>query len=178
MIASVLFGTLCLHYETPTVTNFFHIHHMWEHAIEPGAHPLVYLLPILHYVPEHLEDFVLWSVPVAAKMLEYSEKHIRENDRNRCFMEDVLDKSEKLSMDWEMIGWVVVLKSHNYLLSKELIHCSDLVLFWTGTSEECWRSWRYNIKPARRLTMSSDWDMSQRLMIGMTSLMSRLLWRR
>ena len=111
MIASVLFGTRCPRYETPTVTDFFHVHYLWERAIEPGAHPPVDLLPILRYVPER---WAPWKTlcrearrlqrKLYFGLLEQSEKRIRENDRNGCFMEDVLDKSEKLGMDRELAG--------------------------------------------------------------------------
>lgn len=47
---SVLFGQRSPRFNTPATEEFFHVQHLWEHALEPGAHPPVDLLPILQKV--------------------------------------------------------------------------------------------------------------------------------
>lgn len=40
IIMSMIFGRRAPRFETSEVDDFFHVQHLWERAIEPGAHPV------------------------------------------------------------------------------------------------------------------------------------------
>ena len=84
---------------------------LWERVLEPGAHPPVDLLPILRHVPERWAPWKTLCREVRQLqrelyfgLLEQSERRIKDDNRNGCFMEDILDKSAKFGMDREMAG--------------------------------------------------------------------------
>lgn len=49
---SITYGKRSPRYETRETTAFFHVQHLWEAVLAPGAHPPVDLMPYLKYVPE------------------------------------------------------------------------------------------------------------------------------
>ncbi|PBK75561.1 cytochrome P450 [Armillaria solidipes] len=56
VILSVLYGKRCPRYESPEAKAFFTVNHLWNHTLEPGAHPPLYLLPFLRYLPGSWKD--------------------------------------------------------------------------------------------------------------------------
>lgn len=52
VIILIIYWKRCSRYETKHAIAFFEIQHLWEHTLEPGAHPPVDLLPFLKYIPE------------------------------------------------------------------------------------------------------------------------------
>ncbi len=57
---SVLYGKRCPRYESPEAKAFYTANRLWNHALEPGAHPPLDLLPFLRYLPGS------WKKPLQA----------------------------------------------------------------------------------------------------------------
>ncbi|KAG8997242.1 hypothetical protein FRB90_012552 [Tulasnella sp. 427] len=113
VIMSVLFGQRSPRFNTPATEEFFHVQHLWEHALEPGAHPPVDLLPILQKVPER---FAAWKqlcteVRRLQRKLYFGllgevEKRTARGEANGCWMETVCARAEEWGMDRELVGYL------------------------------------------------------------------------
>lgn len=95
------------------MTDFFIVQHLWEHALEPGAHPPVDLLPFLNRIPERWAPWKQLCREVRRRqrklyfgLLEQSENRLHDGNGNGCFMEEVVKTREKYGMDRELSGFV------------------------------------------------------------------------
>jgi len=113
VILSVLFGTRSPKYEGGRVAQFFAAQHEWEHALEPGAHPPMDLIPILKKVPEKWAPWKTLCTKVRTLqrelyfgLLRECEDRIANGTRNDCFMEDVIDRQKEFGMSRELVGYL------------------------------------------------------------------------
>ncbi|KAK0492068.1 cytochrome P450 [Armillaria luteobubalina] len=56
VMLTVVYGKRCPRYESPEAKAFYTVNHLWNHALEPGAHPPLDLLPFLRYLPGSWKD--------------------------------------------------------------------------------------------------------------------------
>ncbi|KAG8966557.1 hypothetical protein FRC03_011695 [Tulasnella sp. 419] len=113
VILSVLFGKRAPQFSTPEVTAFFHAQHLWEHALEPGAHPPVDLIPILQKVPERFASWKSLCKEVRRLqqrlyfgLLEEVEKRTARGEANGCWMETVCERAEEWGMNRQIVGYL------------------------------------------------------------------------
>lgn len=107
-----MFGIRCATYETSVVTEFYHVMEKWQTALEPGAHPPVDLIPILRYIPERwaswktlCRDIQYLQRKLYFGLLDQCKTRMLKGKRNGCCMEEILDNSQKYSMNRELSGY-------------------------------------------------------------------------
>ncbi|KAG8912689.1 hypothetical protein FRC00_003985 [Tulasnella sp. 408] len=113
VIMSVLFGQRSPRFNTPATKDFFHVQHLWERALEPGAHPPVDLFPILQKVPERFAAWKRLCTEVRRLqrklyfgLLEQVEKRTARGEANGCWMETVCVRAEEWKLDRELVGYL------------------------------------------------------------------------
>ncbi|KAG8881954.1 hypothetical protein FRB98_004050 [Tulasnella sp. 332] len=113
VIMSVLYGRRSPQFDTPETKAFFHVQHLWEHALEPGAHPPVDLLPILQRFPAWLAPWKKLCAEVRKlqrklyfTLLEEVEKRNAKGESNGCWMETVIARADEWGMDRELVGYL------------------------------------------------------------------------
>ncbi|EJD48900.1 cytochrome P450, partial [Auricularia subglabra TFB-10046 SS5] len=113
IIMSVLFGRRAPRFETTEVTDFFHVQHLWEHALEPGAHPPVDLIPILGKVPERWASWKTLCREVRRLqrklyfgLLEECENRLKDGKHTGCFLEEVIERREEFGLTRELAGYL------------------------------------------------------------------------
>ncbi|KAI0082000.1 cytochrome P450 [Panus rudis PR-1116 ss-1] len=113
VILSAAFGVRCPEYNNPYIERFFYWMHEWQVITRPGGHPPVDMFPILKYVPErwapwktacrsirhHQRSFIF-------SLVDACSSRMRNEKRNGCFMEHVLDHRKEYGMSDEMIGYL------------------------------------------------------------------------
>ena len=87
--------------------------HLWEHALEPGAHPPIDLLPILQSIPA---PFAKWKQLAAEVrtlqrqlyfgLLDEVQSRIKRGEQNGCWMETILERAEEWGLDRELQGYL------------------------------------------------------------------------
>ncbi|KIK69489.1 hypothetical protein GYMLUDRAFT_35558 [Collybiopsis luxurians FD-317 M1] len=113
VIMSVLYGKRCPRYETHEATLFFEAQHLWELALEPGAHPPVDILPILKYIPRR---WAPWKIlcektrrlqqSLYFGLLDECKEKVQKGEENGCYMEEIIKRQEELSLDRELAGYL------------------------------------------------------------------------
>lgn len=113
VILSVLYGKRAPQFTTKEVTSFYHVQHLWEHALEPGAHPPMDLIPILKKVPERFAPWKKLCNEVRRlqqelyfNLLGELEAKIAKGEMNDCFMETVCARGAEWGLTHEMMGFV------------------------------------------------------------------------
>ncbi|KAG9011259.1 hypothetical protein FRB94_003267 [Tulasnella sp. JGI-2019a] len=113
VIMSVLYGRRSPRFDTPETKAFFHVQHLWEHALEPGAHPPVDLLPILQKFPAFLAPWKKLCAEVRRlqrslyfTLLSEVEKRTERGEANGCWMETVCARAEEWGLDRELVGYL------------------------------------------------------------------------
>ncbi|KAG8896943.1 hypothetical protein FRB99_008554 [Tulasnella sp. 403] len=113
VIMSVLYGRRSPRFQTPATTDFFHVQHLWEHALEPGAHPPVDLIPSLQHVPEKFAAWKRLCTEVRTLqrklyfgLLDEVEKRTGRGEANGCWMETVCERAQEWGMDRELVGYL------------------------------------------------------------------------
>lgn len=112
VITTLLFGSRCPTYDSSILTDFYRMLDMWQLALEPGAQPPLDLIPILRYIPERwaswkalCRDIRHLQRKLYFGLLDQCETRMLQGRRNGCFMEEILDKKERYSMDNELSGY-------------------------------------------------------------------------
>jgi len=113
IIMSVLFGRRAPRFETTEVTDFFHVQHLWERALEPGAHPPVDLIPILKRVPERWASWKTLCKEVRRlqqklyfSLLSECEERLKTGIPTGCFLEEVIERREEFGLTRELSGYL------------------------------------------------------------------------
>ncbi|KDQ57266.1 hypothetical protein JAAARDRAFT_35893 [Jaapia argillacea MUCL 33604] len=113
VMMSILYGKRCPRYETREATAFFHVQHLWEAALEPGAHPPVDLLPFLRYIPERWAPWKKLCKEVRKLQRELyfgllgeCEDRVWKGEDSGCFMDEVVLRQEEFAMSREMTGYL------------------------------------------------------------------------
>lgn len=108
---SIVYGVRSPKYETKHTTAFFEAQHLWEHALEPGAHPPLDIIPILKHVPERWAPWKTLCKQVRAKqrelyfgLLNECRARLQRGQQNHCFMEQVLQRQEEFGLENEVAG--------------------------------------------------------------------------
>lgn len=126
-------------YETKETAAFFHVQHMYETILEPGATPPLDLLPFLKYVPERWASWKTLAREVRKEhhalyfgLLGECEARVASgrSDGQEAFMDEVVRRRTEFGLTREMAGSVC------YTL---LRHHRGLTIF-SDISEEYW--WR------------------------------------
>lgn len=112
VIMSVLYGKRCPRYETREAILFFEAQHLWELALEPGAHPPIDILPFLRYIPRRwaswkglCEDTRKLQRDLYFGLLEECEEKVGKGEENGCYMEEIIKRREELGLDRELAGY-------------------------------------------------------------------------
>ena len=108
---STVFGIRCPQSANSLASIFFKLQHDFEKALEPGTYPPIDFIPILDYVPER---FASWKKAAKdlrekqrtyySKLLGTCERRMKENRRNGCFIEDVLDDQVNSGLTRDMVA--------------------------------------------------------------------------
>ncbi|KAK7689440.1 hypothetical protein QCA50_007232 [Cerrena zonata] len=111
IILSTVFGIRTPQFEDSLASRFLELEHTLEELFEPGAIPPVDILPILNYVPER---WAPWKrkcrelreqyLQMFSDLRDVCETRIQNNKRNGSYLEDVIDKEEKLGLSKEMVA--------------------------------------------------------------------------
>lgn len=108
---STVFGIRVPQSANSLASIFFDLQHEFEKAIEPGTYPPVDFIPILNYVPERWASWKKAAKDLRHKQRTYylklmsaCERRIRENKRNGCFIEDVIDDQGNSALTRDMIA--------------------------------------------------------------------------
>ncbi|KAJ3721313.1 cytochrome P450 [Lentinula guzmanii] len=111
VIMSVLYGKRCPRYETREATSFFEAQHLWELALEPGAHPPIDLLPFLRHVPRRWAPWkILCDKTRKAQrelyfgLLDECNQRVQQGDENGCYMEEIIKRQDEFGLDRELRG--------------------------------------------------------------------------
>lgn len=109
-ILSITYGKRAPRYESYEPTAFFHVQHLWESALAPGAQPTVDLLPILKYVPER---WAPWKT--LCKQVRKAQRDLyfgllaeceERGEENGSYMEEVVRRQKEFGMNREHVGHV------------------------------------------------------------------------
>ncbi|KAJ3782385.1 cytochrome P450 [Lentinula aff. detonsa] len=113
VIMSVLYGKRCPRYETREATSFFEAQHLWELALEPGAHPPIDLLPFLRHVPRRWAPWkILCDKTRKAQrelyfgLLDECNQRVQQGDENGCYMEEIIKRQDEFGLDRELRGYL------------------------------------------------------------------------
>jgi len=113
VIMSVLYGKRSPRYETAHATAFFEVQHLWELALEPGAHPPVDLIPILKYIPEYWAPWKKLCKEVRDKqralyfgLLDDCEQRMSKGMSNGCYMESVIQRQVEFGMSRDLVAYL------------------------------------------------------------------------
>ncbi|EIN10089.1 cytochrome P450 [Punctularia strigosozonata HHB-11173 SS5] len=115
VILSVLYGKRAPRYETKETMDFFHVQHLWEHVLEPGAHPPIDILPFLRYTPERWAPWKSLCREVRRLqrelyfgLLEECEQRVADGsaDGQESFMDEVVRHRDDLGLTQEMAGYL------------------------------------------------------------------------
>ncbi|KAL0954810.1 hypothetical protein HGRIS_003756 [Hohenbuehelia grisea] len=113
VIMSVLYGKRSPRYETKEATAFFEAQHLWELALEPGAHPPVDLLPFLNYIPERWAPWKQLCKETRKRqqalyfgLLEECEARMARGVENGCFMEEVIQRQVEFGLRRDLVGYL------------------------------------------------------------------------
>lgn len=108
---SIVYGKRSPRYETKHTAAFFEVQHLWAHLLQPGAHPPLDLIPIFKYVPERWASWKTLCRQVREKqrdlyfgLLDECRERLQGNQRNNCFMEQVLLRQEEFGLTNELAG--------------------------------------------------------------------------
>ncbi|KAJ7640278.1 cytochrome P450 [Mycena polygramma] len=112
VILSVLYGKRAPQYETPEITQWFHLEGEWSRLLEAGATPPVDLFPILKLIPERWAKWRRDCLKVRGLqqalyfgLLDETTERLRKGEENGCYMEEVLAKQAEFGMSREMTAY-------------------------------------------------------------------------
>ncbi|GAW04989.1 cytochrome partial [Lentinula edodes] len=113
VMMSLLYGKRSPRYETHEALLFFESQHLWELALEPGAHPPVDVLPFLRYVPRRWAPWkALCDKTREAQrklyfgLLDECMKRVQRGKENGCYMEEVIKHQDEFGLDRELSGYL------------------------------------------------------------------------
>ncbi|KAJ3873641.1 cytochrome P450 [Lentinula edodes] len=113
VVMSLLYGKRSPRYETREATLFFESQHLWELALEPGAHPPVDVLPFLRYVPRRWAPWkALCDKTREAQrklyfgLLDECMERVQRGKENGCYMEEVIKHQDEFGLDRELSGYL------------------------------------------------------------------------
>ena len=112
VILSVLFGKRAPQFSTAEVTAFYHVQHLWELALEPGAHPPMDLIPLLQKVPESMgakwkglcREVRKLQQELYFGLFSEVEKRVARGEANGCWMETIIERAAEWKMERELVG--------------------------------------------------------------------------
>ncbi|SJL00076.1 uncharacterized protein ARMOST_03388 [Armillaria ostoyae] len=98
VILSVLYGKRCPRHESPEAKAFFTVNHLWNHTLEPGAHPPPDLLPFLRYLPGSWKDLCKQVRRLQRQMyfglLDECQARLQHGQETGVFIERVLQNQK------------------------------------------------------------------------------------
>ncbi|KAI0082001.1 cytochrome P450 [Panus rudis PR-1116 ss-1] len=113
VIMCVSFGIHCDRYEHPYIEDFYDTLRKWEALMGPGGHPPVDMFPILKYVPERWAKWKSVSREIRDNqtklryaLMDACTRRIKDDRRNGCFLEHILDHQQEYGLTDEMVGHV------------------------------------------------------------------------
>ncbi|KAK0229095.1 cytochrome P450 [Armillaria nabsnona] len=110
VMLSVLYGKRCPRYESPEAKAFYTVNHLWNHALEPGAHPPLDLLPFLRYLPGSWKDLCKQVRTLQRQLyfglLDECQTRLQRGQETDCFIENVLQNQKFFGMDRELTGYL------------------------------------------------------------------------
>lgn len=108
---SVLYGKRSPRYNTAHTSAFFHVQHLWEDVLTPGAHPPLDFLPFLKYVPERwapwktlVRDVRRLQRELYFGLLGECEERLRKGEDNGSYIEEVIKRQEEFGMKRELVA--------------------------------------------------------------------------
>ncbi|KAK0450101.1 cytochrome P450 [Armillaria borealis] len=110
VILSVLYGKRCPRYESPEAKAFFTVNHLWNHTLEPGAHPPLDLLPFLRYLPGSWKVLCKQVRRLQRQMyfdlLDECQARLQHGQETGFFIERVLQNQKFFGVDSEMTEYL------------------------------------------------------------------------
>ncbi|KAJ4464498.1 cytochrome P450 [Lentinula aciculospora] len=100
-------------YETHEATTLFEAQHLWELALEPGAHPPVDILPFLRHVPRRwasgkaiCEKTRKTQRELYFGLLDECTERLKRGEENGCYMEEVNKRQDEFGLNRELSGYL------------------------------------------------------------------------
>lgn len=106
MAKSVIYGKRIPQYASPEATEFFEILHELEHAVTPGTHPPIDLLPFLKWVPDRWAPWMKECYRIRDRrnkvhftLLEECERRVARGDDANSFIEGILERQKEYDLE-------------------------------------------------------------------------------
>ena len=107
IIMSLIYGTRTPSAETKHMVKLYALMENWSKVMEPGNTPPVDIFPFLNWVPEKLlgmwrsraQDVGKEMSSLYSEWVEYVVERRKDSGSRDCFLDRVLDQSEKLSLN-------------------------------------------------------------------------------